>query len=174
LIGGILLFVPQTGAYRLALSATDRAAPVLLISLASPAPYRDTLYVRGSFNGFDTSAAMAYEGDLRYGATLALEAGTHRFKIADESFSDSTTFSLSATEAASLALDIPATLVIAPGTDNDTVLELTQEDVTECLGGAEEVLDSNLTDRYQALCDPRLNARQSLDLAFQLGEMLQL
>jgi pullulanase len=123
---GILLFVPQPGAYRFELSATDRAAPVLLISLASPAPYRDTLYVRGSFNDFDTSAPMEYEGDARYGATLALEAGTHRFKIANQSFSDSTTFSLSATEAASLALDTPASLVIAPGTDNDTVLELTQ------------------------------------------------
>jgi 3-deoxy-7-phosphoheptulonate synthase len=52
-------------------------------------------------------------------------------------------------------------------------LELTAEDVTECLGGAEEVLDSHLADRYEALCDPRLNARQSLDLAFQVGEMLQ-
>ena len=50
-------------------------------------------------------------------------------------------------------------------------LELTAEDVTECLGGAEEVLD--LEDRYYALCDPRLNARQALDLAFQVGEMLQ-
>ena len=50
-------------------------------------------------------------------------------------------------------------------------LELTAEDVTECLGGAEEILD--LEDRYQALCDPRLNARQALDLAFQVGEMLQ-
>jgi 3-deoxy-7-phosphoheptulonate synthase len=53
-------------------------------------------------------------------------------------------------------------------------LEFTHEDVTECLGGAEEVLDHHLGDRYRALCDPRLNARQSLDLAFQLGEMLQL
>jgi 3-deoxy-7-phosphoheptulonate synthase len=52
-------------------------------------------------------------------------------------------------------------------------LELTQEDVTECLGGAEEVLDGQLEHRYQALCDPRLNARQSLDLAFELAEMLQ-
>ena len=52
-------------------------------------------------------------------------------------------------------------------------LELTQEDVTECLGGAEEILDQNLQERYEALCDPRLNARQSLDLAFELGEMLQ-
>lgn len=52
-------------------------------------------------------------------------------------------------------------------------LELTHEDVTECLGGAEEILDQHLETRYQALCDPRLNARQSLDLAFQIGEMLQ-
>ena len=52
-------------------------------------------------------------------------------------------------------------------------LELTHEAVTECLGGSEEVLDTNLADRYQALCDPRLNGRQSLDLAFQIGEMLQ-
>ena len=52
-------------------------------------------------------------------------------------------------------------------------LELTHEDVTECLGGAEEVLDQHLEERYRALCDPRLNARQSLDLAFEIGEMLQ-
>ena len=52
-------------------------------------------------------------------------------------------------------------------------IELTQEAVTECLGGAEEILDQHLEERYRALCDPRLNARQSLDLAFELGEMLQ-
>jgi 3-deoxy-7-phosphoheptulonate synthase len=52
-------------------------------------------------------------------------------------------------------------------------LELTHEAVTECLGGAEEVLDTQLSDRYTALCDPRLNARQSLDLAWELSEMLQ-
>jgi len=52
-------------------------------------------------------------------------------------------------------------------------LELTHETVTECLGGSEEVLDTNLPEAYQALCDPRLNARQSVDLAFQIGEMLQ-
>lgn len=52
-------------------------------------------------------------------------------------------------------------------------LELTEQGVTECLGGAEEIFDHDLTSRYQALCDPRLNARQSLDLAFEIGEMLQ-
>jgi 3-deoxy-7-phosphoheptulonate synthase len=52
-------------------------------------------------------------------------------------------------------------------------LELTHEDVTECLGGAEAVSDQQLEHRYQALCDPRLNAAQSLDLTFELAEMLQ-
>ncbi len=52
-------------------------------------------------------------------------------------------------------------------------LELTHHAVTECLGGSEEILDTHLSERYQALCDPRLNARQSVDLAFQVGEMLQ-
>ena len=52
-------------------------------------------------------------------------------------------------------------------------VEFTHQSVTECLGGAEEVLDSDLGNSYMALCDPRLNGRQSLDLAFDLGGMLQ-
>jgi 3-deoxy-7-phosphoheptulonate synthase len=52
-------------------------------------------------------------------------------------------------------------------------VELTGEDVTECLGGAEEVADAHLDDRYETMCDPRLNARQSLDLAFQVAELLR-
>ncbi len=52
-------------------------------------------------------------------------------------------------------------------------LELTHENVTECLGGAEEISDEGLDVRYEALCDPRLNARQSLDLAFEVAAMLQ-
>ena len=43
-------------------------------------------------------------------------------------------------------------------------LEFTGEDVTECLGGSEAVLEEQLDHRYETLCDPRLNARQSLDL----------
>ena len=53
-------------------------------------------------------------------------------------------------------------------------VELTGEDVTECLGGSEEVLDSHLERRYLSACDPRLNARQSLDLAFQVAELLSI
>jgi len=52
-------------------------------------------------------------------------------------------------------------------------VELTGEDVTECLGGTEEVLGDHLVQRYETMCDPRLNARQSLDLAFQVAELLR-
>jgi 3-deoxy-7-phosphoheptulonate synthase len=52
-------------------------------------------------------------------------------------------------------------------------LEFTGEDVTECLGGAEAVLEEQLSHRYETLCDPRLNARQSLDLAFRLAELMR-
>jgi 3-deoxy-D-arabino-heptulosonate 7-phosphate (DAHP) synthase class II len=52
-------------------------------------------------------------------------------------------------------------------------LEFTGQDVTECLGGADDVLESQLSTRYETLCDPRLNARQSLDLAFRLAELMQ-
>ncbi len=51
-------------------------------------------------------------------------------------------------------------------------VELTGDDVTECLGGAEEILDADLDSRYETMCDPRLNARQSLDLAFRVAELL--
>ena len=52
-------------------------------------------------------------------------------------------------------------------------LEITGEDVTECLGGSEEVLEEQLDHRYETLCDPRLNARQSLDLAFRVAELMR-
>ena len=52
-------------------------------------------------------------------------------------------------------------------------VELTGDDVTECLGGAEEILEDDLGQRYTTTCDPRLNARQSLDLAFRVAELLR-
>ncbi len=52
-------------------------------------------------------------------------------------------------------------------------VELTGDDVTECLGGAENILEGDLGDRYTTTCDPRLNARQSLDLAFGVAELLR-
>ncbi len=52
-------------------------------------------------------------------------------------------------------------------------IELTGDQVTECLGGAEEILDSDLGERYETMCDPRLNGRQSVDLAFRVSELLR-
>jgi 3-deoxy-7-phosphoheptulonate synthase len=52
-------------------------------------------------------------------------------------------------------------------------VELTGDDVTECLGGAEAVRGEDLAGRYETVCDPRLNARQSLDLAFHLAELVR-
>ncbi len=51
-------------------------------------------------------------------------------------------------------------------------IELTGGDVTECLGGSSEVLSGHLDTRYETVCDPRLNGRQSLDLAFRVAELL--
>ncbi len=51
--------------------------------------------------------------------------------------------------------------------------ELTGQDVTECLGGAQAITEQGLADRYHTQCDPRLNASQSLELAFLLAEMLK-
>jgi 3-deoxy-7-phosphoheptulonate synthase len=51
-------------------------------------------------------------------------------------------------------------------------VELTGNDVTECLGGASQILDADLEKRYESLCDPRLNHQQSLELAFLVAEMI--
>ncbi len=52
-------------------------------------------------------------------------------------------------------------------------LEFTGDNVTECLGGSERVLEEHLFDRYETLCDPRLNARQALDCAFLIAELMR-
>ncbi|MCG6858136.1 MAG: 3-deoxy-7-phosphoheptulonate synthase class II [Salaquimonas sp.] len=51
--------------------------------------------------------------------------------------------------------------------------EMTGKDVTECTGGARAVSEEDLKDRYHTHCDPRLNASQSLELAFLIAELLQ-
>jgi 3-deoxy-7-phosphoheptulonate synthase len=52
-------------------------------------------------------------------------------------------------------------------------VELTGDNVTECLGGIDDLSEAELDTAYETICDPRLNARQSLDLAFQVGTLLQ-
>ena len=51
-------------------------------------------------------------------------------------------------------------------------IELTGDDVTECLGGVDKLAESDLTNRYETACDPRLNRNQSLELAFIIAERL--
>lgn len=51
-------------------------------------------------------------------------------------------------------------------------LELTGDDVTECLGGREDLREEQLPERYLTGCDPRLNGRQTLDLARVVAEIL--
>ncbi|MGV8908671.1 MAG: class II 3-deoxy-7-phosphoheptulonate synthase [Propionicimonas sp.] len=51
-------------------------------------------------------------------------------------------------------------------------IELTGDDVTECVGGVGEILEADLANRYETACDPRLNRNQSLELAFMVAERL--
>ena len=53
------------------------------------------------------------------------------------------------------------------------LVELTGDNVTECLGGGDEVRGEDLESRYETRCDPRLNARQGLDLAFRLADLVR-
>ncbi len=52
-------------------------------------------------------------------------------------------------------------------------VEMTGQNVTECTGGAQDIRDEDLADRYHTHCDPRLNASQSLELAFDIAQMLK-
>ncbi len=51
--------------------------------------------------------------------------------------------------------------------------EMTGQNVTECVGGAQAITEANLSDRYHTHCDPRLNAEQALELAFLVAEQLK-
>ena len=63
---------------------------------------------------------------------------------------------------------------IAEGTYAGGVhIEMTGQDVTECLGGAQEITEHSLADRYHTHCDPRLNASQALELAFLIADSLK-
>jgi 3-deoxy-7-phosphoheptulonate synthase len=52
-------------------------------------------------------------------------------------------------------------------------IEMTGQNVTECIGGARPITEDGLSDRYHTHCDPRLNADQSLELAFLIAETLK-
>jgi 3-deoxy-7-phosphoheptulonate synthase len=52
-------------------------------------------------------------------------------------------------------------------------IEMTGKNVTECTGGARAISEADLSDRYHTYCDPRLNADQSLELAFLVADLLK-
>jgi 3-deoxy-7-phosphoheptulonate synthase len=52
-------------------------------------------------------------------------------------------------------------------------LEMTGEDVTECVGGISHVTEASLPERYKTYCDPRLNGAQALELAFLISERMR-
>jgi len=52
-------------------------------------------------------------------------------------------------------------------------VEMTGQDVTECIGGAQKLTEANLSERYETLVDPRLNAEQSLELSFLIADELK-
>ena len=52
-------------------------------------------------------------------------------------------------------------------------IEMTGQPVTECVGGAHKLTEADLGDRYETFCDPRLNAEQSLELAFLVAAELK-
>ena len=51
--------------------------------------------------------------------------------------------------------------------------EMTGQNVTECIGGAQAITEQGLADKYITRCDPRLNAKQSLELAFLISDFLK-
>ena len=63
---------------------------------------------------------------------------------------------------------------VAQGTHAGGIhVEMTGQDVTECIGGGQRISEEDLSDRYHTHCDPRLNASQSLELAFLTAQMLR-
>jgi 3-deoxy-7-phosphoheptulonate synthase len=105
----------------------------------------------------DAGHPVVWMCDPMHGNTFTSEGGlkTRRF---DDIFGEIAAY-----------FDVHASLGTWPG---GVHLELTGDNVTECLGGSDRISDEQLHDVYNTACDPRLNANQSLDLAFQIGELL--
>jgi len=51
--------------------------------------------------------------------------------------------------------------------------EMTGKDVTECLGGDQDISEEDLSSRYHTFCDPRLNAKQALELSFLIADIIK-
>ncbi|MBB3167302.1 alpha-1,6-glucosidase domain-containing protein [Simiduia aestuariiviva] len=76
---------PSTGEYRFTVDASNASAPLLTVTLA--APYANTVYLKGSMNGWSDVLAVPYVGQGIYQVPMYLAAGSYQFKLADASWS---------------------------------------------------------------------------------------
>jgi 3-deoxy-7-phosphoheptulonate synthase len=105
-----------------------------------------------------TGASVVWSCDPMHGNTIE-SAGGLKTRHFDDVMAEVTGF-----------FEVHAALGTHPG---GLHIELTGEDVTECLGGGEAIGEADLAGRYETACDPRLNTSQALELAFLVAEMLQ-
>jgi 3-deoxy-7-phosphoheptulonate synthase len=103
-------------------------------------------------------ANVVWSCDPMHGNTIKLQSG-HKTRPVDRVFEEVKSFFAIHRAEASHAGGIH--------------LEMTGQDVTECIGGAQAIREIDLFDRYQTACDPRLNASQALELAFDLANEIR-
>ncbi len=99
---------------------------------------------------------VAWICDPMHGNTFAAPSG-HKTRRLDDVLAEVAGF-----------FDVHHSLGTHPG---GVHVEFTGEDVTECIGGGHEVAEADLHQRYETACDPRLNRRQALDLAFTVADI---
>ncbi|MBF0370514.1 MAG: 3-deoxy-7-phosphoheptulonate synthase class II [Magnetococcales bacterium] len=105
-----------------------------------------------------TGAEVIWSCDPMHGNTYSTSTG-HKTRSVDNILSEIKQF-----------FDIHQSENTIPG---GVHFELTGDDVTECVGGSQDLREEQLPERYETTCDPRLNAAQSLDVAFLIAEILQ-
>lgn len=103
-----------------------------------------------------SGAPIAWICDPMHGNTFEAPSG-HKTRRLDDVIEELAGF-----------FDVHRTLGTHPG---GVHIEFTGDDVTECVGGGHEIAEDDLHQRYETACDPRLNRRQSLDLAFLVAEL---
>lgn len=89
-------------------------------------PISETLYIRGTFNGWGDDSPMQYVGEHCYQATLCLPADRHQFKISDRDGTEALTFSADLQKATECQLDTAMVLMPAKGIGNDLILDAPQ------------------------------------------------
>jgi 3-deoxy-7-phosphoheptulonate synthase len=104
----------------------------------------------------ETGSAVAWICDPMHGNTFEAPSG-HKTRRLDHILEEVSGF-----------FEVHRALGTHPG---GVHVEFTGDDVTECIGGGHEIVEDDLHQRYETRCDPRLNRRQALDLAFAVAEM---